>query len=112
MESSISGILLRHQFIKGAQSVFFWRYYQFHHARKGNIEMVKWIGKFSLLLSLVSTVSDERREKQYLVNVTQVKEERQRRNAAALDPNPQETRDHWYALQVTSHERPFRSVIT
>ena len=114
MESSISGILLRQKFIKGAQSVFFWRYCQFPHASKGNIEMVKWIGKFSLLLFLVSTVSEERREKQYLVDVTQVKEERQRRNATALDPNLQEARDHWYAIQVTNHERlfPFSDTLT
>ena len=41
---------LRPHFIKGAQSVFLWRFYQFIRARRGNIEMVKWIGKFSLLL--------------------------------------------------------------
>ena len=98
---------LRHHFIIGAQSVFTWRFYQFTHARRGNIEMVKWIGKFSLLLPLVSSMREERREKQYLVDVTQLNEERQRRNATALDPNSQETRDHWYAIQVTNHERLF-----
>ena len=35
---------------RSAQSVFLWRLYQFTRARRGNIEMVKWIGKFSLLL--------------------------------------------------------------
>ena len=35
---------------KGTQSVFLWRFYQFIRARRGNIEMVKCIGKFSLLL--------------------------------------------------------------
>ena len=34
---------LRHHFIKGAQSVFLWRFYQFTRATRGNIE----IGKFS-----------------------------------------------------------------
>ena len=38
------------QFIKGAQSAFLCRFYQFIRARRKNIEMVKWIGKFSLLL--------------------------------------------------------------
>ena len=42
---------LRPHFIKGAQSaLFLWRFYQFTRARRGNIEMVKWIGKCSLLL--------------------------------------------------------------
>ena len=41
---------LRPHFIKEAQSVFLWRFYQFIRANGGNIEMVKWIGKFSLLL--------------------------------------------------------------
>ena len=37
-------------FIKRAQSVFSWRFDQFTRARRGSIEMVKWIGKFSLLV--------------------------------------------------------------
>ena len=41
---------LRPHFIKGAQSVFFWRFYPFIRARRENLEMVKCIGKFSLLL--------------------------------------------------------------
>ena len=41
---------LRPHFIKGAQSVFLWRFYQFTRARRGNTEMVKWIDQFSLLL--------------------------------------------------------------
>ena len=54
---------LRLHFIKGAQSVFLWRFYQFNQARSGNIEMVKWIGKFSLLLKRVAVVHHERRVK-------------------------------------------------
>ena len=33
--------------------------------------------------------------------------ERQRRNADVLDPNAPETRDNWYATQVSNHERLF-----
>ena len=61
---------LRHHFIKGAQSVFLWRFHQFTRAKRGNIEMVKWIGEFSLLLNrsrdawmdmfFVSTMSEEK----------------------------------------------------
>ena len=40
---------LRPHFIKGPQSVFLWMY-QFIRARRVDIEMVKWIGKFSVLL--------------------------------------------------------------
>ena len=42
---------------------------------------------------------------QYLADVTQDNVERQRRNSTALDPNSQETRDHWYAILVANHER-------
>ena len=41
---------LRPHFMKGTQSVFLWKFCQFNRARWGHIEMVKWIGKFSLLL--------------------------------------------------------------
>ena len=41
---------LRPHFIKGAQTVFLCRFYAFIRGRRGNVEMVKWIGKFSLLL--------------------------------------------------------------
>ena len=82
--------------------------------------MVKWIGKFSLLLKRLrdawmdmlslSAMSEERRQNQYLADVTQ--QERQRRNATTLDPKSQETRDHWHATQVSNHERLFYLVIT
>ena len=62
----------------------------------------------------VSTMSQERRENQYLADVTQLSEERQRGNAAALDPNSQETRGHWYEMEVTNHKRffPFNDNLT
>ena len=41
---------LRLRFIQGAQSVFLWRFSQFIRARRENMEVVKWIGKFSVLL--------------------------------------------------------------
>ena len=60
---------------------FFWWSYQFIRASRGNIEIVKWIGKFSLLLKRsrdarmdmlpVSVMSEDRRENQYLADVTQ-----------------------------------------
>ena len=108
---------LRPHFIKGAQSVFVWRFYQFIRARRGDIEMVKWIGKFSLHLKRLrdawmdmlpmSAMSGERRRNQYPADVTQESEERQRRNVDTLDPDTQETRDRWNATQVTTHERSF-----
>ena len=74
-------------FIKGAQSVFLWRFYQLKRARRGHIEMVKWIGKFSLLLTRLknswtdmppmSTLSEEQRENQYLADVAQENADRQ-----------------------------------
>ena len=96
--------------IKGAQSVFLWRVYQFNRARRGSVEMVRWMGKFTLLLLrprdawldmlLLFTMSQERRQNQYLADVFQENEERQRRNAEVLDPNAQETQDNWYVTQV------------
>ena len=108
---------LRPHFIKAVQSVLLWRFYQFTRARRGNIEMVKWIGNFSLLLKRLrdawmdmlplSTMSEERRQNQYLADVTQQNVERQRRSAEVLDPNAPETRDKWYATQVSNHEKLF-----
>ena len=40
----------RPHFIKGALSVFFWMCFQVIRARRENMEMVKWIEHFSLLL--------------------------------------------------------------
>ena len=66
---------LRPHFINGAQSVFLWRIFQFTRAKRGHVEMVKWIGMFSVLLKRlrdawvdmvpVSAMSQERRGKQY-----------------------------------------------
>ena len=94
---------LRPHFIKGAQSIILCRFFRFSRAKRGHTEMVKWIGRFPLLLKRlrdawmdilpVSAMSQERRETQYLADVTQLNEERQRRNVTALDPNFQETGD-------------------
>ena len=42
--------LRRHSTKRSSQCVFLWRFYQFTRARRGNIEMMKWMGKFSLHL--------------------------------------------------------------
>ena len=94
---------LRPHFIKRAQSVFLRRFHRFSRARRGSIEMVKWIGKFALLLKLsrdawmdmllVSAMSRERRENQYRVDVTHENVERQRRHAGALDSNSHSPRN-------------------
>ena len=108
---------LRPHFIKGAQSVFLWRFYQFTRARRGNIEMVNWTGKFSLLFKRLkdssmdmlpmSTLSEEQRQNQYLADVAQKNADRQTRSVELLDPNSQATRDRWNATQVSNHERLF-----
>ena len=115
---------LRPHFIKGAPSVFLWRSYQFTRARRGNVEMVKSIEKFSLHLKRfrdawmdmlpLFIMSEERRQIQYLADVNQENEERQRRNADILDPDAPETRDRWYATQVSIHEQlfPFENNLT
>ena len=41
---------LRPHFLKRVQNVYLWRFYQIIRARRGDMETVKWIGMFSLLL--------------------------------------------------------------
>ena len=107
---------LRPHFIKGAQNVFLWRFCQFDRARRGNIEMAKWISKFSLLLKRLqdswmgvlpmSTLSEEQIQNQYLVGVAQENADRQR-SVELLHPNSQATEDRWNATQVSNHEKLF-----
>ena len=97
-------------------------FYEFHRARRGNIEMVKWIGNFSLILKRLkdswmdmlpmSTLSKEQRQNQYLADVAQVNADRQTRNVELL--TPQATRDRWNATQVSNCERllPFSDDMT
>ena len=35
---------LRPHFVKGAQSVFLWRLFQFMRPRRGTLEMIRWLG--------------------------------------------------------------------
>ena len=79
--------------------------------------MVKWIGKFSLLLKRsrdawmdmlpLLALSEEQRQCQYLADVNQENEERQKRNSEVLDPGALENRDRWNASQVSIHEQHF-----
>ena len=62
--------------MKGAQHVFLWKFDQFNRARRGSLEMVKWIGRFALSLKRLrdacmdnlpmSSMSEEQRQSQYL----------------------------------------------
>ena len=118
MESSISRKLLRHHFIKGALSVFFLRIFQFIRAKRENMEMVKWIGKCSLLLKRLkdswmdvlptNNVSETRRQNQYHADVARENEERRSRSQELLNPDLPETReDRWQPTKDCFH-----SVIT
>ena len=115
MESSIS--TLRLHFIKGAQSVVLWILFQFIRAKRGDIEMVKWIGKFSLLLKRLkdawmdmlpmSSMNETRRQTQYQADEERENEDRRSRNHELLDPEAPGTRQGWNATQVTTHEALF-----
>ena len=79
---------LRPHFIKGAQSVPLWGiFYQLTRARRGNIEICRVdrqvVIAFEALQGCldghVTAVHQERRRNQYLADVTQENEERQRR---------------------------------
>ena len=108
---------LSHHFVKGAQSVFLWRFHLFIRARRGNTEMIDWIGKFSLLLKRVkdswidlfplSAMTEQQRESKYQANMTRTNAERRGRSEAAVDSSQQATRDQWHGAQGTNHERPF-----
>ena len=88
---------LRPNFIKGAQNVFLWRFYQFQSSKEEEVwKIVKWIGRFSLFWKRLrdawmdnlpkSSMSEEQRQKQYLADANQSNEKRQRRNENALGP--------------------------
>ena len=91
--------------------------YQFNRAGRGGVEMVSWIGKFSLLLKRLrdgwmdmlplSAMSEEQRQSQYLADVIQESEDR-------LDPGAPDTRDGWNVTQVSIHEQlsPFNDNLT
>ena len=108
---------LRPHFMKGAQNVFLWRFYQFNRARRGNLEMVKWIGRFSLSLHRLrdawmdnlpmSSMSEEQRQGQYLADVAQENAERLTRGETALDPNTPENRERCNIGQVNNRESLF-----
>ena len=90
---------LRHHFINGTFNVFLWRFYQFNRARRGSLEMVKRIGRFSLSLQHLrdawmdnfpmSALGEEQRRSQYLADVAHGNAERLTRGETALDPNTQ-----------------------
>ena len=77
---------LKPHFIKRAQSVFLGRFYQFTRARRGHVEIVKWIGKCALLLKRLkdswmamlpmSALTEEQRKSEYLADVAQEDVER------------------------------------
>ena len=108
---------LRHHFIQGAHNVFLWRFCQFNRARRGILEMVKWIGRFSLSLQRLkdarkdnlqmSTLSEEQRRIQYLADVAQEKAERLTKEETVLDPNTPQNRERWNTAQVSNHEGLF-----
>ena len=84
---------VRLQYVKGAQSLL-WGFYRFVRARRGNIEMVKWIGRFTLLLKRlknawmdilpVFAMSQEQADTQYRADVYRENVERQRWGEKAL----------------------------
>ena len=41
--------VLRPNFVKGAQNVFLWRFFQLMRQHRGNMDFVKWIGKFTVV---------------------------------------------------------------
>ena len=108
---------MRPHFINRAQSVFIWRFFQFTRAKRGNIEMVKRVGHFTLLLKRLkdsrmdmqpmSTLSEEQKQNQYPADVGQENADRQTRSVELLEPNAQATRDRWNATHVSNHERLF-----
>ena len=79
--------------------------FQFIRARRENSEMVKWIGKFSLLLTRLKdawmdmlptfSMSETRRHNRYLADVAKENEERRSRSQELLNLEALETRGEW-----------------
>ena len=107
---------LRPHLIKGAQSMFLWRFYQFTRARRGNVEMgqVDWTVVIALETQKVyldGHVADVRPERRANIKPVSENAERQTSSETALDPNAPPTRERWNAAQVTT-KGFFHSVIT
>ena len=89
----------------------------FSRAKRENIEIVKWIGKFSLLLKRLkdawmdmlptSSMSESRRQNQYHADVAEEDEEKRSRSQELLNLDSPETREEWNTRQVAADERPF-----
>ena len=97
--------------------MFLWRFYQVNRARRGSLEMVKWIGRFSLSLQRLkdawmdnlpmSALSEEQRRNQYLADVAQENTERLTRGETVWDPNTRENQERWNTAQMDNHESLF-----
>ena len=108
---------LRPHLVKGAYSVFLWRFYLFIRARRGHTEMVDWIRKFDLLLKRardswmdmlpLSSMTEQQRQAQCLADMTRLNAERRGRSEAALDPDLPANRDNCCATHLAAHDRPF-----
>ena len=100
---------LRPHFIQGAQSFSSRDFCQYTRARRGNIEMIKWIGKLSLHLKRLrdTCIRCESKEKTSIALTwpeNRLKDKEEMKKPWNLF---QENRDNWYATQVTHHERLF-----
>ena len=112
--------ILRLHFIKGARSVFLWRFCQFTRATRGHVEMVTWIGKCSLLLKRLedswmdmlqmSALTEEQRQNQYLADVAQENVDRRTKSVELLDPNSQATRDRRNACYTSEQPQKAFSI--
>ena len=85
--------------------------------------MAKRVGKFVLFLKhlrsaymhmlLLALMSEERKQNEYLADLTQENCERHRRSDEVLDPKAPKTRDKWNVTQVGNHDLfPFSGNLT
>ena len=108
---------LRPHFIKRALSALLWKFFHFIRAKRENMEMLKWIGKCSLLFKRLkdswmdmlptNSMSETQRQNQYHADGARENEERRSRSQELLNPVEPETREECNATQVAAHESLF-----
>ena len=106
--------ILRPNFVKGAQSVFLWRFFQLIRSHRGPMEFVKWIGKFTVMQKRVLDAWMDlqpqytKQSSAYLEDVyTQNTINQANDQGQNLDPNDDSVFLAWRTRAATRHKERF-----
>ena len=97
---------MRPHFVKGNQSVFLWRFYQFLRCYRGQMDMLRWIGRLCVIKKRVQDAWMD-----LLPPHTKFSQAFQQDFAALRGRNPQAPEDQafveWYEREKQRHSRAF-----